>query len=172
MKLVILGAGGFARETIVLAKQVLDEGDIILGSLEAKRSSKGTLIEGVSILGSVNSWINTERNDNISVVCAIGNPKRKQKAIKELPNKISFATLVHPEVFLNDNIIIGEGSIICSGTKLTTNIIIGRHVIINLSCTIGHDVIIGDYCTISPGVHLSGGTIIEAEVEMGTGSVT
>lgn len=173
MKLVIIGAGGFARETVVLAKQVIGQEDVILGFLDKDDSKKGIIVEGVPILGSVKSWMNENQYyDDVFAICAIGQPKKKKKALEELPNGVSFATLIHPDVFVNDTVTINEGTIICSGTRLTTNIIIGRHVIINLCCTIGHDVVIGNYCTISPGVHLSGGTIIEDEVEIGTGAVT
>ena len=34
---------------------------------------------------------------------------------------------------------------------LTTNLTIGRHVLVNLNVTIGHDCVIGHYVTFSPG---------------------
>jgi len=173
MKLIILGAGGFAREVLILARRLFSHSDLILGFLDKNDSTKGMLIDGFPILGSVKSWVRDNKDCNdVHLICAIGNPYKKKKALEELPEGVSFATLIHPDVYINNNVAIKNGSIICSGTKLTTNISIGSHVIINLSCTIGHDVVIGNYCTISPGVHLSGGTIIEDEVEMGTGSVT
>ena len=65
---------------------------------------------------------------------------------------------------------VGEGTIICAGTILTTNIKIGRHVIINLDCTLGHDDVIADYVTIYPSVNVSGCVNIGESTEIGTGS--
>ena len=45
---------------------------------------------------------------------------------------------------------VGEGSIICAGVHITTNVAIGRHVHINLNCTVGHDTVIEDFVSISP----------------------
>ncbi len=48
----------------------------------------------------------------------------------------------------------------CYGnTNLTTNIDIGKHVIINPGCTIGHDVV-EDYAIVLPGARVSGNVTI------------
>ena len=54
-----------------------------------------------------------------------------------------------------ESIIIGNGSIICSGTVLTCGITIGKMAHININSTIGHDVKIGNFVTCSPGVNIS-----------------
>ena len=46
----------------------------------------------------------------------------------------------------------------------------GKHVIINLSCTLGHDCIVNDYCTINPGVNISGKVVLKECVDVGTGT--
>lgn len=83
---------------------------------------------------------------------------------------VQFATLVDPSVMRSDRIAIGEGTIICAGAILTVDITIGKHVIINLDCTVGHDALIGDFVTLYPSVNISGNTVINDEVEFGTGS--
>ncbi len=66
---------------------------------------------------------------------------------------------------------IGKGAIICPGTVITCDVIIGEHCLINLNCTIGHDCIIGDFVTISPGANISGKTTIGDLCYIGTNSV-
>jgi UDP-3-O-[3-hydroxymyristoyl] glucosamine N-acyltransferase len=66
--------------------------------------------------------------------------------------------------------VIGEGSIICPNTILTTNIKIGNHTHLNLGSTIGHDTITGDFFTTAPGVKISGNCIIGDRVYFGTNS--
>jgi acetyltransferase-like isoleucine patch superfamily enzyme len=65
---------------------------------------------------------------------------------------------------------VGEGSVLCAGTVLTTQIRIGAHVNLNLNCTIGHDTVIEDFCNLSPGVNISGSVHLEEGVDIGTGA--
>jgi sugar O-acyltransferase (sialic acid O-acetyltransferase NeuD family) len=106
------------------------------------------------------------------IVCGVGIPRVREIIVtKTLEIGFAFETVIHPHVELSEWVDIGEGTIICAGNMLTTNITIGRHVHINLDCTIGHDVQIGDYSTLSPGVHVSGYVIIGSRVYVGTGAV-
>jgi acetyltransferase-like isoleucine patch superfamily enzyme len=54
---------------------------------------------------------------------------------------------------------------------LTTNIVAGRHLHVNLNATVGHDCVIGDFVTLAPGVSISGHVTIGDGVEFGTGAV-
>jgi len=65
---------------------------------------------------------------------------------------------------------IGEGSIICAGNIITTNVTIGRHVILNLSCTVGHQSEIGDFSSLMPTCNISGQVKIGKGNFWGTGS--
>jgi UDP-3-O-[3-hydroxymyristoyl] glucosamine N-acyltransferase len=69
---------------------------------------------------------------------------------------------------MDENIEIGEGSIICAGSILTTNIKIGKHTHLNLHTTVGHDTEIGDFFTTAPGVKISGNCKIGNKVYVGT----
>jgi sugar O-acyltransferase (sialic acid O-acetyltransferase NeuD family) len=82
-----------------------------------------------------------------------------------------FETIIHPHVERSQWIEVGDGTVICAGNILTTNIVLGNHVQINLDCTIGHDVIMGDYATLAPGVHISGCVHLGKRVYVGTGAV-
>jgi len=83
----------------------------------------------------------------------------------------SFATLVHPRVERSSWIRMGTGTVICAGNILTTNIVLGEHVQINLDCTVGHDVIMGDFATLAPGAHISGCVQVGRRAYVGTGAV-
>jgi sugar O-acyltransferase (sialic acid O-acetyltransferase NeuD family) len=157
MEKVIIGAGGFARE---VKKQMKDD--------------------NVKFFVDDEFWV--ENKDNIykiseldsskhQVIVAIGNPLDRYKIIKKLPSNIEFFTFIHESVMiLSNDIEIGEGSIICAGCILTTNIKIGKHSHLNLHSTIGHDTVVGDYFTTAPGVKISGNCIIGNRVYFGTNS--
>ncbi len=56
------------------------------------------------------------------------------------------------------------------GSVLSTNIRVGRHVILNQSNTVGHDATIEDFCSLAPGVTLSGNVTLRQGAEIGTGA--
>ena len=74
--------------------------------------------------------------------------------------------MIHPSAILGSNkyVIIDEGGVICAGCLVTTNIRIGRHVLLNLACTVGHEANIGDYSAFMPPCNVSG------EVRIGNGN--
>jgi len=105
------------------------------------------------------------------VIVAIGDPKDRFDMTQRLPKNTKYFTFIHPSAqILGNDTFIGEGSIICAGCILTTNIIIGKHVHLNLQTTIGHDCKIGDYFTTAPGVKISGNCVIGDRVYFGTNS--
>lgn len=168
--LVIIGAGGFGREVAWLVERINSKEKIwnLKGFIDDQQPI-GTKVNQYTVIGTTESIKQSEKD--MYVICAVGNAKTRKKIIQSLENTkaIHFATIIDPAVIYSNEITIGEGSILCAGTILTTNITIGKHVIINLDCTVGHDAIIEDYCTLYPSVNVSGMTIIGEESEIGTG---
>ena len=168
-KLVIVGAGGFGRETAWLVERINareKEWDL-LGFADDTPELTGKTVNGYPVLGTT-EWLKNQKDD-IYVLCAVGSAKTRKKIVSRLGN-VKYATLIDPGVILSDSVKIGKGSIICAGSILTVNIQIGSHVIINLDCTIGHDAVMKDYVTLYPSVNVSGATLLNECVEMGTGS--
>lgn len=167
-KIVIVGAGGFGREVEMLLEQINSvalEWEF-LGFVDDQVPA-GTKIGSAKVLGSI--AILSALVD-VYVVLAIGNPLVKAKIVSLLPKKQQYATLIHPNVLIGKRVEIGEGSIVCAGTIITTDIKIGQHVILNLSCTVGHDTEIGHYCSFMPSINISGEVVIENGVYVGTGA--
>jgi sugar O-acyltransferase (sialic acid O-acetyltransferase NeuD family) len=105
------------------------------------------------------------------VIVAIGDPKDRFDMIQKLPKDTKYFKFIHPSAqILGKDTFIGEGSVICAGCILTTNITIGKHAHLNLQTTIGHDCRIGDYFTTAPGVKVSGNCKIYDCVYIGTNS--
>lgn len=105
------------------------------------------------------------------VIVAIGDPKDRFDMIQRLPKDTKYFKFIHPSAqILGKDTFIGEGSIICAGCILTTNITIGKHAHLNLQTTIGHDCKIGDYFTTAPGAKISGNCTIYDCVYIGTNS--
>lgn len=168
-KLVIIGVGGFGREVAWLVERINNVNPTwnLIGFIDDNEKLHGSIVGGYPVLGCCD-WLNQNKND-VYAVCAIGASKIRRKVIEKL-DEVKFATIVDPSVIISDKIVIGNGSIICAGTIATVNIEIGSHVIINLDCTIGHDAVLKDFVTLYPSVNISGNTVLEECVEMGTGS--
>lgn len=168
----IVGAGGFGREVKMLIEQINQkESQWNLIGFFDDGISKGKMVNNSEVLGGLNdlnAW-----NRDLSVVFAIGNPITKKKMVEQIKNEhVSFPVLIHPNVLVGDMQFnkIGEGCIITAGNIITVNIEIGKHVILNLSCTVGHDTIIGDYSSFMPTVNISGEVEIGECVYVGTGA--
>lgn len=171
-KIAIFGAGGFGREVHLLIDQINSAWQVyeFIGYFD-DGVPEGEQINGYPLLGGVseaNNW-----SEALCLVFAIGDPTTKRKIVEQIKNpNVSYPSLIHPNVLIGDLKYnsIGEGSIICAGNIITVNIKIGKHVILNLSCTTGHDTKIGDYCSFMPAVNISGEVSIENGVYVGTGA--
>lgn len=107
--------------------------------------------------------------DEYEVIVAVGNPKDRYDIVQRLPNNTKYFTFIHPSAqILGTDVEIGEGSIICANSILTTNIKIGKHCHLNLQTTIGHDCEINNFFTTAPGAKISGNCRIYDCVYIGT----
>lgn len=171
-KIFIVGAGGFGREVLWLAKRInsIQETWDIQGFIENSREAVGTLLDGYPVVGDDNYLGGL--NEEVYVAVSIGSAKIKKTVTEKLKKykNVHFATLIDPSVIMSDRVEIGEGSIICAGTILTVDITIGKYVIINLDSTVGHDAFLGDYVTVYPSVNISGNVKIGNKSEVGTGT--
>jgi len=170
-QIAIIGAGGFGREILWLIRERARFSHDIQpwGFIDDNPELHGEIFCGIEIKGDLETL--SREKDGIFAVCAIGSPITREKVVLHAVNMgIRFTTVIAPDVQSSEYIEIGEGGIICAGNILTTQVKIGKHVIINLDCTIGHDVIIKDYTTVAPGVHISGNCTIGKKVDIGTGA--
>ena len=169
--LVIFGSGGFAREVhqLVLDLDADGAGWNVLGFLDGSAERHGSSLHELPVLGD-ERWI--AGRPEVSVVVAIGATPAKRRVVQSLERAgcRRFATLVHPRAWVGRGVAVGEGTSICAGTLITTDIRIGRHAILNLDCTVGHDADLGDFVTVAPSVNISGAVQVGEGCDLGTGS--
>ena len=170
-QIAIYGAGGFAREVAWLVQSIseLTENYQVVCFIDDNEDNQGQILNEITVMGLLQA---RQMFTQASVVGGIGSPKTRQILMGKADSAgFSFKTLIHPRVERSQWIDIGEGTVICAGNILTTNIKLGNHVQINLDCTVGHNVIMGDYTTLAPGVHVSGWVHFGQRVYVGTGAV-
>ena len=168
--IVIIGAGGVGRETSLIIQKIneLELTWNLIGFIDDNVKSWGKVINGYSVIGGIDS-LEVLPSDTY-IIIAIANYEIKREMVNKINNKFKFATIIHPKVYIDNYMNIGEGTIIYEGVILTANIEVGKHVIISPKCGIGHDSIIKDYVSLLWNVNISGNDIIEEGVMMGSGS--
>lgn len=141
----------------------------MVGFLDDNVAHHGTEVHGLPVLGGTD-WIRT--HPDMSVVVAIGHPAPKRRVVQNLREAgcTAFATLVHPLAWIGEGVSLGEGTVVCAGCLITTDLVIGSHVILNLGCTVGHDTRLSDYVTAAPSVNISGACTVGEGADLGTGA--
>jgi sugar O-acyltransferase (sialic acid O-acetyltransferase NeuD family) len=170
-QIAIYGAGGFARELAWLAESCNQSGERyrVACFIDDKSVGQDRTMNGIPVLGLEDCGT---MFPDARVLGGVGKPATRELLMNRA-SRLGMRTLslVHPRVERSGLVEVGEGTVICAGSILTTNIKLGRHVQVNLSCTIGHDVNVGDFTTLSPGVHVSGRVRLGKRVFIGTGAV-
>lgn len=163
-KIAIYGAGGFAREVLVLLE------DMGLGSRVSAFYESDDLWSERSIAGVQVQPIHRFDPAGADMILAVGSPQGRQRMRESLPGQTHYPTLVHPRAKVHRSTTLGEGSIVCEGCIVTCDIQIGRHVNLDRMTTIGHDSILGDFVTAAPAVVVSGNCTVGALTYLGTNS--
>lgn len=170
--MLIAGAKGFATEVLEVMHQAGKIEKIaffeeISGSIPEKLFGKFTVLTTVD---QCKEWFKSVSPD---FTLGTGGPvvrRRLDKLLSSAGGKLTSAISPKADIghFGNQ---IGDGCSIMTGAVVTSNVTIGRGVLINLNTTVGHECEIGDFCELSPGTHLSGRVILGNFCDIGTGAV-
>jgi sugar O-acyltransferase (sialic acid O-acetyltransferase NeuD family) len=166
--LVIVGAGGLGREVLVLLHQLNDQQPTwdLRGFYDDVPPSTALPLP---YLGTVADLRATA--EPMAVAVAVGSSQARTAVVARLSaGHLSFPTLIHPGVSCApyQHLQFGAGCIITQGCILTTNVRLGRHVLLNLGCTIGHDAVLEDFCSLMPHANVGGQAHLAEAVYLGT----
>ncbi len=167
----IIGAGGHGREVldVVNAINAVEPTFKMIGFLADRDGAHEPLIrQPVGIIGPT-SLLETLDADYI---VAIGNPDARAEIDQRCMRMgRSSPVLIHPGAGVGSDVHLGPGSVVMAGARITTNLVAGRSLQVNVNATISHDARIGNYVTISPGCNISGNVELADSVYLGTGCV-
>lgn len=169
-KIAIIGASGFSREVRDICWELGAQNICFLG-LESDPSE----IEGCPVLLDSDDIVSGLVSDGWRLSIGVGQP-RLREAIAKSHSQWPFVNLVHPSATFGKGqrevVENAVGVIVAAGVRLTSNISVGRHVVLNLNATVGHDVILGDFSAVMPNVSISGNVTLEHGVYVGVGAAT
>lgn len=155
--IVLFGAGAMAREVSTLIQEINSEKasfHLVGYAVDDAFYDDGMKIRGVSVVSR--EWL-VKHKDDVVCACAIGYPKERRKAQKELLQEgVRFTNLIHPTTIIGEGSVIGNGCILQGWTSITTDCTLGDGIFMNGDVTIGHDAVLEDYVTCFPRCQISG----------------
>jgi sugar O-acyltransferase (sialic acid O-acetyltransferase NeuD family) len=169
-RLLLVGAGGFARE--VLAAVRAGSRWVPLGALDDDPNRHGEEIDGLPVLGPTD--LVHEHTDAAVVVCVANahRPRTRETVTGKLGLPADrYGTVVHPAASLAAGTEVGPGSILLAGVVVTTPQRIGAHVVAMPHVVITHDDEIEDFVTLAGRATLAGGVHIGRCAYLGQGSM-
>lgn len=169
LPIVLVGAGGHAREVAEIVEHSRRERGTpgLLGFLEDDPARTGEEVDGFPVLGGT-EWLRTGRAQAIIAIGSIPVRKRLGEQLKEW--EVPLATAISPKAHISDRCRIGAGTMVFPGVILSTNVTIGKHVILGVYSNVSHDSTVGDYSFLCPASMVTGGVTIGREVMLGTNS--
>lgn len=169
--LVIIGAGGTSRE-IADAVDAINRREPrwnLLGFLDDDPAKHGTMAEGIPILGS----IATRVDSGVQFIIGIASwrtPDARRAIVARLgmpPER--YATIIHPSAQISAHATIGVGTAVLQNVVITPGTRIGNHTLILQNVTMAHDQIVEDYVTIASGATVAGSVRLRSGCYLGAG---
>jgi len=165
----VYGASGFGKEVMPLVRQqfptLKKEQFVFIDDGQA-----GGSLNGYPVLTYIN-FINSSATHK-AITIAIANSVVREKLVARLnEDGVQHLAVQAGNTVILDEVEIGEGSLLCPFTCLTSNIKIGKFFHANIYSYVAHDCVIGDYVTFAPGVKCNGNIHIEDHAYIGTGAI-
>lgn len=167
----IVGAGGFGREVMPVAQQML-------AARHAPGEFEAVFVVEFGAAGPVNGHrvldaeaflaAGGERRFNIAIA---DHQARRRIAERFIAGGATPFDVVAANSVQGAANTIGAGAILCPFTTVTSNATIGRFFHANIYSYVAHDCVIGDFVTFAPGVMCNGRVRIEDHAYIGTGAV-
>lgn len=168
-KIVVLGGGGHAKVLISILKRL--NTFEIAGYTDTQDNGP---VLGIPYLGTDEKLEHLAGQGIKKAVMGIGqikNHQLRQKVAKrartfgfEFPPICALSAVINEEVSLGEGVVVMDGVVINSGTK------IGAFSIINTKASVDHDCTIEEFVHVAPGVTLSGSVHVQRFTLIGTGA--
>lgn len=172
--LIIMGAGGFARETVSAIAAINERVPTFrpLGFLDDDPALHGTRRADLPVLGGS---ADLDRWPDAAVVVCVGSPRAvgaRMRVVRRLALPAErYATIVHPSAGVGVRSVIGPGSVLLAGVVLTADVRVGAHVAVMPHTVLTHDDVIADGATLASGVRLGGGVHLDEGCYLGAGAL-
>lgn len=108
----------------------------------------------------------------VEYLLAIADPSARRRLSAELDGLGWVAgQYIHESAMLGINLSIGQGTIVFPRCSLSSDTVIGNHVLVNGGTAIGHDCVIGPYTSLLGGISVNGNVSVGESVLIGAGAI-
>jgi sugar O-acyltransferase (sialic acid O-acetyltransferase NeuD family) len=171
VKVLIFGAGGLGREVLNVFRAAAAAGQNVTchGFIVDPEFAKEPILHDLPVYRDL-AVLNDDRD--IRIVVALGHPGRRRVAVEKIERMVGprFASAIHPAATIGVEVKIDTGVMVLGPASITTDVLIGRHVVINPLVAVSHDCRLADYVTLAPAVALAGGVEVAEGAELGAGA--
>lgn len=172
--LLLIGAGGFARETVELVRAINREAPTweLVGLLDDDPEMGGRELLGVPVLGPCEATAEFPDAHFAACVANPGDPLRRLRLVERLglPEE-RYATLVHPRAVVPGSVTLGPGTVVHANAVLTADVRVGAHVATMPSVVLTHDDVVEEGATLGAGACVAGAVTVGAGAYIGAGAL-
>jgi sugar O-acyltransferase (sialic acid O-acetyltransferase NeuD family) len=167
----VYGASGCGRGVLPVARaqlaKGLAQGDelVFVDDREARAELNGHRVLSYA------QFLEELGGDKRITLAVASSTVRERLATRCQADGVGFFQVRAANSLVMDDVVIGDGAVLCPFVTLTSNIRIGRHFHANLYSYVEHDCVIGDFVTFAPGVKCNGNVVIEDHAYIGSGAV-
>ena len=167
--LLLLGAGGLARETLVAVRAQPDVWRPI-GVLDDDPVRHGDVVDGVPVLGPTDRVFDHPDAAVVPCVASAARPAARLRLTERLGLLSDrWATVIHPAAQIAPGTAIGEGSILLAGVVVTAPIVLGPYTMAMPHVLLTHDDELAAGVTLAGRATLGGGVRVGAGAYLGQG---
>lgn len=166
-QLVVLGAGGFARQIVSILEDINHEQKLysLIGFLSQD------WIPGDPELAIIGRDEHLASLDAEYVIGVGDTALRRQMGSLADGCGRTAANLVHPGARIHNQATVGSGMLVADGARILYGATIGRHAVINLYSVVGHDCHVGDNAFLPNNVTIGARCRIGNDVRFGIGAI-
>jgi sugar O-acyltransferase (sialic acid O-acetyltransferase NeuD family) len=151
MRLVICGAGGLARETLVD---------------DAWAEGGATALHGIPI--RTFTWLRAEPETTCAVV-AVGDPRLRARMAYALGRR-TVLTLRHPRAVVSARAVVEPGAVLQANAVVSDGALVERHAFVNVGAFVAHSTRVGAGAVVGPHATVCGECTLGAGVAVGAGA--
>ena len=172
--LVLIGAGGFAKEVLASygdIAAVTPSAAPVLGLVDDNRDLHGSIVCGYTVLGDI-QWLVDYGIDRVRCVVAVGDPRTRARIVKRLDAfGAEYQNLTHPSAVVWSTLSAASDNVVQPYAWITADAEIGSHVHVNGFVCLAHNVRVGDFTTFAPYANVNGHCTIEEGAYVGSHAV-
>jgi sugar O-acyltransferase (sialic acid O-acetyltransferase NeuD family) len=170
-RLGVIGGGDLG---VQLAHHASAHSDIRVIAFFDDFKTTGTLVSGLPVLGGIGDVLDHYSRgvfDELLIAIGYKHLSLRKELYERFYEKIPFATLIHPQAWIDPTSVIEPGAVVYPGCIVDMYSTVGANTVLNVGCVIAHHSVIGASCFLSPAVKIAGFVRVATASVLGIGTI-